>query len=109
MGQIYPFPKAEFAQMLKLYPNAQNVLWVQEEPRNMGAWAFLKGRIAPLLQHPPHTFGYAGRPESASPAPGSKKSHDKEQADVIEAAFAPPTIARRYRKRLIRRPKAVKQ
>jgi 2-oxoglutarate dehydrogenase E1 component len=108
LPQIYPFPKAEFAQMLKLYPNAQNVLWVQEEPRNMGAWAFLKGRIAPLLQNPPHTFGYAGRPESASPAPGSKKSHDKEQADVIEAAFAPPTIARRYRKRLVRRPKAPK-
>jgi 2-oxoglutarate dehydrogenase E1 component len=108
LPQIYPFPKAEFAQMLKLYPNAANVLWVQEEPRNMGAWAFLRGRIAPLLQHPPHTFGYAGRPESASPAPGSKKSHDKEQADVIEAAFAPPTIARRYRKRLVRRPKAPK-
>jgi len=108
LPQIYPFPKAEFAQMLKQYPNAQNVLWVQEEPRNMGAWAFLKGRIAPLLQNPPHTFGYAGRPESASPAPGSKKSHDKEQADVIEAAFAPPTIARRYRKRLVRRPKAPK-
>ena len=108
LPQIYPFPKAEFAQMLKLYPNAANVLWVQEEPRNMGAWAFLRGRIAPLLQNPPHTFGYAGRPESASPAPGSKKSHDKEQADVIEAAFAPPTIARRYRKRLVRRPKALK-
>jgi 2-oxoglutarate dehydrogenase E1 component len=106
LPQIYPFPKAEFAQMLKQYPNAQHLLWVQEEPRNMGAWSFLKGRIAPLLQHPPHTFGYAGRPESASPAPGSKKSHDKEQADVIEAAFAPPTIARRYRKRLVRRPKA---
>ncbi len=108
LPQIYPFPKAEFAQMLKLYPNAPNVLWVQEEPRNMGAWAFLRGRIAPLLQHPPHTFGYAGRPESASPAPGSKKSHDKEQAEVIEAAFAPPTIARRYRKRLVRRPKVLK-
>ncbi len=106
LPQIYPFPKAEFAAMLKQYPNAQHVLWVQEEPRNMGAWAFIKGRIAPLVHD--RQFGYAGRPESASPAPGSKKSHDKEQADVIEAAFAPPTIARRYRKRLVRRLKAIK-
>ncbi|MEO5926945.1 MAG: multifunctional oxoglutarate decarboxylase/oxoglutarate dehydrogenase thiamine pyrophosphate-binding subunit/dihydrolipoyllysine-residue succinyltransferase subunit [Bryobacteraceae bacterium] len=106
LPQIYPFPKPEFAQMIKQYPNAQNVLWVQEEPRNMGAWPFLRGRIFPLLQYPTHTFGYAGRPESASTAPGSKKSHDKEQADVIAAAFAPPTIDRRYRKRLVRRPKS---
>ncbi|MEP6962677.1 MAG: multifunctional oxoglutarate decarboxylase/oxoglutarate dehydrogenase thiamine pyrophosphate-binding subunit/dihydrolipoyllysine-residue succinyltransferase subunit, partial [Acidobacteriota bacterium] len=73
LPQIYPFPKPEFAQMLKQYPNAQNVLWVQEEPRNMGAWPFLKGRISPLLTAATQTFGYAGRPESASPAPGSMK------------------------------------
>ncbi|MEO8096932.1 MAG: multifunctional oxoglutarate decarboxylase/oxoglutarate dehydrogenase thiamine pyrophosphate-binding subunit/dihydrolipoyllysine-residue succinyltransferase subunit [Acidobacteriota bacterium] len=106
LPQIYPFPKPEFAQMLKLYPNAQNVLWVQEEPRNMGAWPFLKGRISPLLHTERQRFGYAGRPESASPAPGSMKRHQKEQVEVIEAAFAPPTIARRYRKKLVRRLKA---
>ena len=77
-------------QILKLYPAAQHVLWVQEEPRNMGAWPFLRGRIAPLLQEW-QRFGYAGRPESASPAPGSSKQHAKEQADVIEAAYATPT------------------
>jgi 2-oxoglutarate dehydrogenase E1 component len=78
---------------------------VQEEARNMGAWPFLRGRISPLLS-PRHNFGYAGRPESASPAPGSSKRHAKEQADLLQHAFAPPTIDRRYRKKLVRRPKA---
>jgi 2-oxoglutarate dehydrogenase E1 component len=105
LPQLYPFPKPEFAAMLQMYPNAQHVVWVQEEPRNMGAWPFVRGRIAPLLRDGHHSFGYAGRPESASPAPGSPKRHAKEQAEVIEAAFAPPTIARRYRSKLIRRPK----
>jgi 2-oxoglutarate dehydrogenase E1 component len=107
LPQLYPFPKPEFVAMLKKYPNAKQILWVQEEPRNMGAWSFLRGRISPLVPAGVQ-FGYAGRPESASPAPGSKKSHDKEQAEVIEAAFAPATIARKFRKRLVRRPKSVK-
>jgi 2-oxoglutarate dehydrogenase E1 component len=105
LPQLYPFPKPEFQQMLRRYPNAQHVVWVQEEPRNMGAWPFIRGRIHPTLTHGQHTFGYAGRPESASTAPGSPKQHTKEQADVIEAAYAPPSIARRYRKGYMRQPK----
>jgi 2-oxoglutarate dehydrogenase E1 component len=105
MPQLYPFPKPEFAAMLKAYPNAEHVVWVQEEPRNMGAWGFLRGRIAPVLS-PRQSFGYAGRPESSSPAPGSPKQHAKEQADVMEMSYAPPSVARRYRKRYARRPKA---
>ena len=50
-------------------------------------------------------IGYAGRPESASPAPGLLKQHQREQADLLEQAFAPPTVARRQRKRLVRRRK----
>jgi len=45
-------------------------------------------------------IGYAGRPESASTAPGSLKRHQQEQADLIEEAFAPPTVERKRRKRL---------
>ncbi|MEP7354144.1 MAG: multifunctional oxoglutarate decarboxylase/oxoglutarate dehydrogenase thiamine pyrophosphate-binding subunit/dihydrolipoyllysine-residue succinyltransferase subunit [Acidobacteriota bacterium] len=105
LPQLYPFPKPEFTQMLRLYPNAKHVIWAQEEARNMGAWPFIRGRIAPLLG-PKHSFGYAGRPESASPAPGSSKRHAKEQVELLQSAFAPPTIDRRYRKRLVRRPKA---
>jgi hypothetical protein len=52
------------------------------------------------------TLGYAGRPESASTAPGSTKVHTREQAELLDQAFAPPPIARRWRKRLVKRRKA---
>jgi len=102
--QLYPFPQTEFAEVLRRYPAAQHVVWVQEEPRNMGAWSSIRGRIQPMLG-PHQAIGYAGRPRSASPAPGSPKVHQREQAHLIEAAFAPPTVARFGRKRLVRRKK----
>jgi len=104
LEQLYPFPLAEFGEVLLRYPNAQHVVWVQEEPRNMGAWAFVRGHIQPMLG-PNQAIGYAGRPRSASPAPGSPKVHQREQTHLIEAAFAAPTVARMGRKRLIRRKK----
>ncbi len=104
LEQLYPFPEAEFAAVLARYPNAPHVIWAQEEPRNMGAWAFARGHITPMLSLK-HVIGYAGRPESASPAPGLIKQHQREQADLLEQAFAPPTVARRQRKRLVRRRK----
>ena len=60
--------------MLARYPAAGEVVWVQEEPRNMGAWAFVRGWIQPMLQAQHRQIGYAGRPESASTAPGSSRS-----------------------------------
>jgi 2-oxoglutarate dehydrogenase E1 component len=102
MEQLYPCPEAEFAEVLSRYPSASEVVWVQEEPRNMGAWAFVRGYIQPILDQQHRTIGYAGRPESASPSPGSLKRHNQEQAQLIEAAFAPPTVERRLSKRLIR-------
>ncbi|MCU1336883.1 MAG: 2-oxoglutarate dehydrogenase component [Bryobacterales bacterium] len=104
LEQLYPFPQAEFAEVLRRYPAAQHVVWVQEEPRNMGAWAFVRGHIQPMLGAN-QAIGYAGRPRSASPAPGSPKVHQREQTQLIEAAFAAPTVARLGRKRLIRRRK----
>ena len=106
LEQLYPFPQAEFGAVLSRYPNANQVVWVQEEPRNMGAWAFAQGRITPMLEAR-HVIGYAGRPRSASPAPGLLKQHQREQADLLEQAFAPPTVARRKRKRLVRLRKRV--
>ncbi len=103
--QLYPFPEAEFSRVLARYPNAAHVVWVQEEPRNMGAWAFVRGHIQPLLEVQNRRIGYAGRPESASTAPGSLKRHQQEQADLIEEAFAPPTVERKRRKRLVRKRK----
>jgi 2-oxoglutarate dehydrogenase E1 component len=104
LEQLYPFPQAEFAEVLRRYPAAQHVVWVQEEPRNMGAWAFVRGHIQPMLGAN-QAIGYAGRPRSASPAPGSPKVHQREQTQLIEAAFSAPTVARLGRKRLIRRRK----
>ena len=102
--QLYPFPQTEFAEILRRYPAAQHVVWVQEEPRNMGAWSSIRGRIQPMLG-PHQAIGYAGRPRSASSAPGSPKVHQREQAHLIEAAFAAPSVARFGRKRLVRRKK----
>ncbi|MGH9647081.1 MAG: multifunctional oxoglutarate decarboxylase/oxoglutarate dehydrogenase thiamine pyrophosphate-binding subunit/dihydrolipoyllysine-residue succinyltransferase subunit, partial [Bryobacteraceae bacterium] len=80
--QLYPFPQAEFAEVLRKYPAAQHVVWVQEEPRNMGAWPSIRGRIQPMLG-PNQAMGYSGRPRSASPAPGSPKVHQREQMQLI--------------------------
>ena len=101
--QLYPFPEAEFAEVLARYPAAGEVVWAQEEPRNMGAWAFVRGWIQPAIQAQHRQIGYAGRPESASTAPGSAKRHAEEQAELIEQAFRPPTIERTSWKRLVRR------
>ncbi|HEY7337041.1 MAG TPA: multifunctional oxoglutarate decarboxylase/oxoglutarate dehydrogenase thiamine pyrophosphate-binding subunit/dihydrolipoyllysine-residue succinyltransferase subunit [Bryobacteraceae bacterium] len=105
LEQLYPFPEAEFGAVLQRYPHANQVVWAQEEPRNMGAWAFARGYITPMLNRG-QVIGYAGRPESASPAPGLIKQHQREQADLIEQAFAPATVARRQRKKLVRRKKS---
>ena len=102
--QLYPFPEAEFAAVLQRYGQVDQVVWSQEDPRNMGAWAFVRGYITPMLDAR-HVIGYAGRPESASPAPGLIKQHQREQADLIEQAFAPASVARRQRKKLVRRKK----
>jgi 2-oxoglutarate dehydrogenase complex dehydrogenase (E1) component-like enzyme len=101
--QLYPFPEAEFAEVLARYPAAGEVVWVQEEPRNMGAWAFVRGWIQPIIQAQHRQIGYAGRPESASTAPGSLQRHQQEQAELIDQAFAPPTVERLSWKRLVRR------
>ncbi|MGH9559347.1 MAG: multifunctional oxoglutarate decarboxylase/oxoglutarate dehydrogenase thiamine pyrophosphate-binding subunit/dihydrolipoyllysine-residue succinyltransferase subunit, partial [Bryobacteraceae bacterium] len=81
--QLYPFPEGEFAQVLAHYPAAGEVVWVQEEPRNMGAWGFVRGWIQPTIEAQHRRIGYAGRPESASTAPGSLKRHMQEQASLI--------------------------
>ncbi|HYK59021.1 MAG TPA: 2-oxoglutarate dehydrogenase E1 component, partial [Bryobacteraceae bacterium] len=105
LEQLYPFPEAQFAAVLQRYAQATQVVWAQEEPRNMGAWAFARGYITPMLNRG-QIIGYAGRPDSASPAPGLIKQHQREQADLIEQAFAPATVARRQRKKLVRRRKS---
>ena len=104
--QLYPFPEAEIRAVIERYKAASGVVWVQEEPRNMGAWIFMRTRLQRIMANEARTLGYAGRPESASTAPGSTKVHNREQAELLDQAFAPPSIARRWRKRLVKRRKA---
>jgi 2-oxoglutarate dehydrogenase E1 component len=79
--QLYPFNTPQLSAILAQHPNAADRVWVQEEPRNMGAWGFMRERIAKLR--------YVGRDENSSPATGSKKLHDAEQAALVDGAFAP--------------------
>lgn len=103
--QLYPLPEAEIRAVIAKYANASGVVWAQEEPRNMGAWIYMRTRLQRIMANEARALGYAGRPESASTAPGSAKVHAREQAELIDHAFAPPTIARRWRKRLVKREK----
>ena len=85
--QIYPFPTAELQDVLARYPVTAEVCFVQEEPRNMGAWRFVREHVQPLLDSSRRALRYIGRDESASPAPGSLKRHNFEQADLVQEAM----------------------
>jgi len=84
--ELYPFPGDELAAILRQYPNARDVVWLQEEPKNMGAWTSMQPRLQPLLNG--RTLRYIGRPERASPAEGFAEMHEQEQARIIAEAFA---------------------
>ncbi len=81
--QLYPWPADELKAVLDRYRSAREWFWVQEESQNMGAWGFVAPRLQELLGTP---VVYVGRDASASPATGSKLIHDREQAEIVEAA-----------------------
>jgi multifunctional 2-oxoglutarate metabolism enzyme len=85
--QLYPLPAEQINAQLERYPNATDVVWVQEEPANMGAWQFM---AVNLPEHLPQgrTFRRVSRRASASPAVGSAKVHEVEQRQLIAEAFA---------------------
>jgi 2-oxoglutarate dehydrogenase E1 component len=84
--QLYPFPRRELAAVLARYPQAERVYWVQDEPANMGAWRFVEPLLTPLLGG--RSLAYVGRDAAASPATGSYKVHQAEEADLVNRAFA---------------------
>jgi 2-oxoglutarate dehydrogenase E1 component len=85
LEQLYPLDEQRMAEVLKPYKKPVPVVWVQEEPENMGAWRFLFSQWgAELLGHP---FSGVYRDASASPATGSSTSHKLEQTRLLEAAF----------------------
>jgi 2-oxoglutarate dehydrogenase E1 component len=85
--QLYPFPEEDLRAVLAPYPDGTRLVWVQEEPENMGAWRYLRARLGEQVfgRFP---FSCVSRPESASPATGSASSHKREQERLLKAAFA---------------------
>jgi 2-oxoglutarate decarboxylase len=84
--QFYPFPQTMLVEALKGYPNATEIIWVQEEPRNMGAWPFLHERLAALLGTS-QKLEYVGRPLAAAPATGSHHRHEEQQKALVAKAL----------------------
>jgi 2-oxoglutarate dehydrogenase complex dehydrogenase (E1) component-like enzyme len=84
--QLYPFPEWNLSKIISGYEQAREIFWVQEEPRNMGAWNFISRHIEANISIG-RSLRYIGRPESASPASGSHKTHQKEQAKILHEAF----------------------
>jgi 2-oxoglutarate dehydrogenase E1 component len=86
LEQFYPFPAEAIRATLAKYPNSKQLVWAQEEPRNMGGWTFVEPRLENLLpegQRPQ----YVGRSASASPATGSYSIHQREQAEIVGKAL----------------------
>jgi 2-oxoglutarate dehydrogenase E1 component len=84
--QLYPFPDHEITELLSRYPSLTEVVWTQEEPRNMGPWTFMEQRLSPIL--PPGVYlRYVGRPERAAPSEGYSSAHAIEQARIVAEAL----------------------
>jgi 2-oxoglutarate dehydrogenase E1 component len=84
--QLYPFPEDELIELFQKYSEAEHVIWVQEEPANMGALFFVRPLIERLCSG--RTLTTVKRSSSASPATGSYKAHELEQQALIKLAFA---------------------
>ena len=88
LEQMYPFPSSGVEAILARYPASADLVWVQEEPRNMGAWRFVQEQMQTILEHSRRAIRYIGRVESASTSSGSLKRHQQEQAEIVELSFA---------------------
>jgi len=91
--QLYPFPDRMLVDALKIYSNASEVVWCQEEPMNQGAWYNTRHNLERVVRQwkPALIIGYAGRPSSAAPACGSVYLHAKEQAALVADALGTKT------------------
>jgi len=85
--QLYPFPIDQINEVLLRYPNAKEVVWLQEEPENMGPWHFVEHLIWRLKERG-YDLRHASRVASGSPATGSKAIHDQEHEDLMDDTFA---------------------
>lgn len=84
--QLYPFPKEKVEAIVKRYPNLEEIVWVQEEPKNMGSWHYIAPTLFELAgKH--IEVDYIGRPERSSPSGGDPTIHKKEQEQIVKQAL----------------------
>ena len=84
--RLYSFPEEELLDVLRAYSSVREVVWCQEEPRNMGAWSFMEAHLRGLLAEDV-PLRYVGRPSRASPAEGYHEAHAAEQARIVAEAL----------------------
>ena len=89
LEQFYPFPKAKLQEVFAAYPNAAQIFWTQEEPKNMGGWTFLENLLKEISGE--KTLRYVGRDASASPATGSYAIHNLEQEKIVSDSLIEET------------------
>ena len=89
LEQLYPFPVDAYGRLVRSYPSLREVLWVQEEPQNMGAWRTIRHRLEEPLRELGVPLAYAGRPWRASTAEGYPTAHLVEQDRIARAALMP--------------------
>jgi 2-oxoglutarate dehydrogenase E1 component len=95
--ELYPWPHEAVARIVDDYPGVAEVAWVQEEPKNQGAWSFVAPRLRVSTGNA-LVIRYIGRTERASPAEGYASAHTEEQARIVAEALQPagrPSAARR--------------
>ncbi len=84
--QLYPFPEKNFLSIINSYPQVEELLWVQEEPQNMGAWSFIRPRLRACLSK--FKLRYVGRKTSGTTAEGYMRAHTIAQRRIVDSAFA---------------------
>ncbi|MBE2249820.1 MAG: 2-oxoglutarate dehydrogenase E1 component [Myxococcus sp.] len=96
LEQLYPLPEEELRALIKSFSALKEVFWVQEEPKNSGAWRYMLEPLMNLLDELPSRprLQYVGRPESASPATGFLSTHQYEQKLLVEEALTRGTHVR---------------
>lgn len=84
--QLYPFPKKDVIELIERFPNLEEVIWVQEEPQNMGSWSFIQPILSEVVGKNLKA-SYIGRPKRSSPATGDPLIHKQEQSTIIHDAL----------------------
>jgi 2-oxoglutarate dehydrogenase complex dehydrogenase (E1) component-like enzyme len=86
---LYPFPENELRELFAAYPAVERIVWVQEEPMNMGAWDFIWPNITDRVLPEGVVLEYEGRDRRASPSEGYPQAHQAEQERIVTAALGP--------------------